>query len=156
MLPVHAKISALPTRYEPLVTTFGAKASTTFIQADEDLDVFKRFVASAKGANQGKIIFVAAESGGGKSTFVQSLKLFIPDYVAEVVRLPLPHELAIAEIPKYLSQLPVQTRFTVVNFDGREAPAFDQVEYQTFLGALNSLLRTRGDLLIAWPVTDRK
>jgi hypothetical protein len=116
--------------------------------------VLKRFISSATSTNQGKIIFLSAESGGGKSTFVHSLKLFIPDYVDEIVRLPLPHELSVQGIPGYLASLPKHSKFTIVNFDGREAPAFDQAEYQTFLGALNSLLRTRSDLLVVWPVTD--
>lgn len=153
-MQVHTKITSLPTRYEPLVSAFGSKASTTFVQADEDLEVLKRLITSARTSNQGKIIFLSAASGSGKSTFVHSLKLFLPDYVEEVQRLPEAYELAVNDIPGYLAKLPKKEKFTVVNFDGREAPAFDKAEYQTFLGALNSLLRTRGDLLVVWPVTD--
>lgn len=148
------KITALPTRYEPLVSTFGERAKMTFVQPEEDLEAIKRFFASAESSSQGKILFLTAQSGSGKSTFIHSLEMFLSDRVAQVVRLPPPHELAVADIPSFLARLPVQTKFTVVNFDGREAPYFNEPEYQTFLGALNGLLRTRRDLLVIWPVTD--
>jgi energy-coupling factor transporter ATP-binding protein EcfA2 len=148
------KITALPTRYEPLMTTFGEKATTTFVPVDADLSVLKRLIAAAQAAGQGKIIFLSAQSGSGKSTFVHSLGVFLPDQIGSVVRLPAPHELKVADIPGFLSQLPVAEKFTVVNFDGREAPLFNPAEYQTFLGALNGLLRARRDVLVIWPVTD--
>jgi len=148
------KITSLPTRYEPLVNTFGERAKMTFVQADKDLEAAKRFMASAESSGQGKILFLNADSGTGKSTFVHSLEIFLPDRVESVVRLPQPHELAVVDIPGYLARLPKTKRFTVVNFDGREAPYFNEPEYQTFLGALNGVLRVRPDLLVMWPVTD--
>lgn len=126
----------------------------TFVQPDEDIEAIKRFLASAESASQGKVLFLNGPSGTGKSTFVHSLEIFLADRVGEVVRLPPPHELAVVDIPAYLARLPVKSKFTVVNFDGREAPYFNEPEYQTFLGALNGLLRTRKDLLVVWPVTD--
>lgn len=154
MTNVSIKITSLPTRYEPLVSTFGERAKMTFVQPEEDLEAIKRFFASAESAMQGKLLFLTAPSGTGKSTFVHSLEIFLADRVASVVRLPAPHELAVVDIPAYLSRLPATSKFTVVNFDGREAPYFNEPEYQTFLGALNGLLRTRKDLLVVWPVTD--
>lgn len=71
------------------------------------------------------------------------------------MRLPQQHELAVQDIPGYIAKLPVTEKFTVVNFDGREAPYFDEPQYQTSLGALNAMLRTRKDLLVIWPVTDK-
>lgn len=147
-------ISALPTRYEPLTNTFGDKAKTTFVAAGADLDMAKRFIAAAESARQGKILFVSADSGTGKSTFVHSLEIFLSDKVQSVVRLPPPHELPVSSIPAHLASLPVSRNFTIVNFDGREAPHFSEPEYRTFLGALNGVLRQRSDLLIIWPVTD--
>lgn len=126
----------------------------TFVQPDEDLEAIKRFLASAESSYQGKVLFLNGPSGTGKSTFVHSLEIFLADRVGEVVRLPPPHELAVTDIPAYLARLPVKSKFTVVNFDGREAPYFSEPEYQTFLGALNGLLRSRRDLLVVWPVTD--
>jgi len=148
------KITALPTRYEPLINTFGDKAKMTFVPGAEDLEAAKRFMASAESSGQGKLLLVKAESGSGKSTFVHSLEIFVPDRVATVLRLPQPHELAVADIPGYLARLPPSKKFTVVNFDGREAPYFNEPEYQTFLGAMNGVLRARRDLLVVWPVTD--
>lgn len=126
----------------------------TFVPPNEDIETIKRFLASAESASQGKVLFISGPSGTGKSTFVHSLEVFLADRVAEVVRLPSPHELAVTDIPAYLARLPRKARFTIVNFDGREAPYFHEPEYQTFLGALNGLLRTRSDLLVVWPVTD--
>lgn len=136
------------------MSTFGERAKMTFVQPEEDVEAIKRFLAAAESSSQGKILFLTAPSGTGKSTFVHSLEIFFSDRVGEVVRLPPPHELAVSEIPAFLAKLPIHSKFTVVNFDGREAPYFNEPEYQTFLGALNGLLRTRRDLLVIWPVTD--
>jgi hypothetical protein len=138
------------------MNTFGERAKMTFVPPDEDLDAIKRFVASAQSAMQGKLLFVSATSGSGKSTFVHSLEVFLADKVASVVRLPAPYELPVEGIAAYLSKIPLSTKFTVVNFDGREAPYFNEPEYQTFLGALNGILRARKDILVVWPVTDRE
>jgi hypothetical protein len=126
----------------------------TFVPPTTDLDVAKRLMAAAESSGQGKLLLVKAGSGSGKSTFVHSLEIFTPDRVHAVERLPQPHELPVADIPGYLAKLPVQKKFTVVNFDGREAPYFNEPEYQTFLGALNGILRNRPDLLVLWPVAD--
>lgn len=155
MQAAAVKITSLPTRYEPLVNAFGERAKMTFVSPDEDLEVFKRFLAASESASQGKMLFLHAPSGSGKSTFVHSLEVFFADRVSAVVRLPPPHELQVIDIPAYLAKLSVQSKFTIVNFDGREAPYFNEPEYQTFLGALNGLLRSRRDLLIIWPVTDQ-
>jgi energy-coupling factor transporter ATP-binding protein EcfA2 len=154
-MPRSIRITSLPSRYEPLIQTFGDKAKTTFIAADEDLAVIKRLLARAESAGQGKILFISAPSGSGKSTLVQSAEIFLPDEVAKVVRLAPPHELPIDKIPSALSQLSVESKkFTIVNFDGREAPSFNEPEYKNFLGQLNGILRTRRDLVVLWPVTD--
>lgn len=149
------KITALPTRYEPLVRVLGdQKAKTTFIPCQDDLERAKRLIASSESAGQGKFCFLEAPSGFGKSTFVHSLETFMSDRVAQVIRLPPPYELKLGEIPGYIARLKASKKFTVVNFDNREAPLFDPPEYQTFLGELNGVLRTRPDVLVYWPVTD--
>ena len=148
------KITALPSRYEPLVGAFGEKAQMTFVAPDNDLGIMMKFLAGAQSSRQGKLLFLSAESGTGKSTFVHSLQVFLPEYVDGVVRLPLPHKLPVDQIPAFIADLPVTSKFTIVNFDGREAPYFDEPQYRTFLGALNAVLRTRKDLLVIWPVTD--
>lgn len=153
-MPYSPKITSLPSRYEPLVEQFGDKAKMTFVSSETDLNIIKRFIAHAESAGQGKLLFVSAESGTGKSTFIHSLEVFLPDKVSTVLRLPPSYKLSLTEIPKFLSELPKLAKVTIVNFDGRESPAFDEAEYRTFLINLNSLLRTRKDLLILWPVTD--
>src|SRR3569832_498167 len=100
------KITALPTRYEPLINTFGDKAKMTFVPGAEDLEAAKRFMASAESTGKGKLLLVKAESGSGKSTIVHSNKIFVHDRVATVLRLPQPHELSVADIPGYLARLP--------------------------------------------------
>lgn len=154
MAAAKDKITSLPTRYEPLERVFGDKARTTFLSPDEDLEVVKRLLTSAESSNQGKILFISAQSGSGKSTFVHSLEVFLTDKVESVIRLPLPHELSVSEIPAYVSRIPPSKKYNILNFDGREAPHFEKAEYQTFLGSLNSLLRYRPDIIIIWPVTD--
>ena len=132
----------------------GEKAQTTFVPCQDDLQRAKRLVASSESAGQGKICFLAAASGAGKSTFVHSLETFMPDKIGQVVRLPQPHELKLGNVPAYVAALPTITKFTVVNFDNREAPLFNPPEYRTILGELNGVLRSRPDLLVYWPVTD--
>lgn len=153
-MPRPIRITSLPSRYEPLVRAFGDSAKATFIPSDDDLKVLKRLLARAESAGQGKILFLAAPSGSGKSTFVHSAEIFLPDEVARVVRLDPPHELPIERIPTFLSSLPAGPKFTIVNFDYREAPSFDEAEYRGFLVQLNGILRQRRDLIIVWPVTD--
>jgi energy-coupling factor transporter ATP-binding protein EcfA2 len=148
------KITSLPSRYEPLVQQFGDKAKMTFVPSELDMNIIKRFIAHSESAGQGKLLFISAESGTGKSTFIHSLEVFLPDKISAVLRLPPSYELPLAEIPKFLANLPKLTKVTIVNFDGRESPTFDEAEYRTFLISINSLLRTRRDLLIIWPVTD--
>lgn len=157
MSNVFLKITSLPTRYEPLLNTFGDKAKTTFVPQQSDLEEVKRFIVAAQSSKQGKILFLHASSGAGKSTFIHSLEVFLSEVIASVIRLPQQHELDVTSIPAFLAKLPItsSSKFTLVNFDAREAPHFDEPEYQTFLGALNGLLRTRPDLLILWPVTDK-
>lgn len=154
MATTTIKITSLPTRYEPLAHAFGDKAKMTFVPSSVDLDVAKRLIVSAESANQGKLLFLSADSGAGKSTFVHSLEIFLSDKIQTVLRLPAQHELAVSDIPGYVANLPSSPKVTVLNFDGREAPYFNEPEYQTFLGALNAVLRHRPDLLIVWPVTD--
>ncbi|WP_156295690.1 hypothetical protein [Methylobacterium aquaticum] len=121
---------------------------------DEDIVAIKRFLAAATSASQGKILFLKAESGAGKSTFVHSLEIFLSDKVERVIRLPPQHDLVTDKIPEFIANIPKTVKFTILNFDGREAPSFNEPEYRTFLGALNSLLRTRSDIVIIWPVND--
>jgi energy-coupling factor transporter ATP-binding protein EcfA2 len=119
------------------------KAKTTFIPCEDDLEKAKRLIASSESAGQGKFCFLEAPSGSGKSTFVHSLEIFMSDKVGQVVRLPQPHELKLSDIPGHIAGLKRGKKFTVVNFDNREAPLFNPPEYQTFLGELNGVLRSR-------------
>lgn len=57
---------------------------------------------------------------------------------------------------KTISQIPIKKGITVVNFDGREAPFFDEAEYRNILIQINALLRSRSDLIIIWPVNEAK
>lgn len=147
-------IRSLPTRYEPLTNVFGQKAKTTFIESAPDIEFAKRLIASAESAQQGKVAFISAASGSGKSTFVHGLEIFLADKVDHVERIPEQHELAVEQIPGYIAKIPKKNKITILNFDGRESPYFDQAQYQTFLGSLNAVLRQRSDLVILWPVTD--
>ncbi|ADC62547.1 hypothetical protein Alvin_1615 [Allochromatium vinosum DSM 180] len=147
-------IRSLPTRYEPLTNVFGQKAKATFIESASDIEFAKRLISSAESAQQGKIAFISAASGSGKSTFVHGLEIFLADKVDHVERIPEQHELPVEQIPGYIAKIPRKGKITILNFDGRESPYFDQAQYQTFLGSLNGVLRQRPDLVILWPVTD--
>lgn len=153
-MKTRPSIKSLPTRYEPLFGVFGDKVKTTFVQNDSDLEELKRFISSADSAHQGKLLFLQGMSGVGKTTLIHSLEVFVADKIASVVRLPPAHELPVGNIPSFVAAIPVSNRHTVVNFDAREAPHFDEAEYRTFLVELNGILRTRHDVLVIWPVND--
>jgi hypothetical protein len=85
---VQSSIKSLPSRYEPLVGLFGEQAKTTFVKQEEDIKVIARLINQAHSAFQGKLQFIysTTESGAGKTTFIQSLELFLPDFVDSVIR----------------------------------------------------------------------
>lgn len=148
------KISELPTRYEPLVAAFGERAKSTFVSQEVDLEIIKRLISRIESAKQSKIMFIHAPSGTGKTTFIHSLEVFLADKVSRVYRLQPDRELPVEKIPDHLIKIKKESKITVVNFDGREAPYFNPSQYQTFLGRLNAILRQREDLLLLWPVND--
>ena len=152
----HKQITKLPSRYEPLVETFGEKSKSTFVPVDKDLSALKKLVARAESASQGKIMFISGESGIGKSTFVHSLEVFLPDKISRVERIPPPHELDLEGVPEYISKVPQKSKFTIINFDGREAPYFNEEQYRNFIIQLNNVLRSRKDIIVLQPVTDEK
>ena len=79
MAATAEKITALPTRYEPLVRVLGDKAKTTFVSCKDDLDKAKRLVAATESAGQGKFCFIQAASveGHGCPCGAQVLYLLI-------------------------------------------------------------------------------
>lgn len=152
---MQAQISQLPTRYEALVERFGAKAQTTIVPPTPDLEAIKRLVQSVKSAGQGKMVFLFGQTGQGKTTFIESLSLFLGDQIGRVIRIPPSFELPISGVVSFAAKTQKSTRLTVLNFDGREAPFFNEAEYKNFLIELNSFLRGRKDIVVIWPVNDR-
>lgn len=151
---MEKRITDLPTRYEPLINVLGENAKTTLLEQKSDLTVIKRLLARMKSSGQGKIIFIFGSSGSGKTTFVHSIETFLSDEIYSIVDLPPEHKLSLQDTPKWISSLPKNNRITVVNFDAREAPSFDEKIYRSFLVQLNSIIRTRNDILIVWPIND--
>jgi energy-coupling factor transporter ATP-binding protein EcfA2 len=150
------QITKLPSRYEPLVETFGEKSKSTFVPVQNDLNVIKKLIARSESASQGKIMFISGESGIGKSTFIHSLEVFLSDKVSKVERIPPPHELEVEKVPEYISNVIRQEKITIINFDGREAPFFHEEQYRNFIIQLNNVLRSRKDIIVLQPVTDEK
>jgi hypothetical protein len=150
-------IKKLPARYEPLVRTLGEKANTTLFEQSVDLRVVKTLIAQARSSNQSKWMFVyhPSESGAGKTTFIHSTSVFLPDEVSRVERLPAPNKIRTIEIPEYLAAIPISDKTTVVNFDQRESLSLSDSEYRSLLVQINGILRNRSDLLLLWPVNDR-
>lgn len=148
-------IQHLPTRYEGLSRLLGENALSTLIPLDEDLTFLKRLLARAKSSGQGKLQFLLAESGTGKTSFVEGSRIFLGDQVADVVRLPGEYELSCEEIPRFIAGItpPKDGRYCIVNFDGREALSLAEATHRNMLVQLNALLRQRSDVLVLWPVT---
>jgi hypothetical protein len=152
-------INVFPTRYEPLVTAFGDAARNTFVRQDEDLEFVSKLAQQQRSAGQSKICFVYApsESGAGKTTFIQSLDLFLPDLLAKVHRIGTDKTLDLNELAVEVGKVPKSQdgRLTVVNIDGHESFVSNDEEYRRFLVQLNNILRNRSNLLILWPVNNR-
>ena len=149
-------IVRFPTRYEPLIRTFGEASRNTFVRQEKDLSEIARIIKQAKASGQSKLAFIYAESesGAGKTTFVQSLDLFIPDLVAEVIRLSPEKYLNLEELVGEIRQIPASKKITIVNIDGHESFDKSEEEYRNFAVQLNNCLRNRDDLLLLWPVNN--
>lgn len=150
-------IQQLPSRYEPLIRTLGENAKTTFFEAEQDLQTMKTLLAQMRSSNQGKWMFVyhPSESGAGKTTFIHSLPIFLPEQIEGVIRLPTPTEITYDKIPAFLSAIPASKRVKVVNFDQHESLYYSEEQYRSMLVQVNGVLRNRNDLLLLWPVNDR-
>jgi hypothetical protein len=150
-------IQQLPSRYEPLLRTLGENAKTTFVEPTADMQPLKTLLSQMRSSNQGKWMFIyhPSESGAGKTTFIQSLSVFLPDQIEAVHRLPSPSEITTADIPAFLNSVPVSKRINVVNFDQHESLYYSEDQYRSMLVQVNGILRNRPDLLLLWPVNDR-
>jgi len=151
-------IVRFPTRYEPLIRTFGEASRNTFIRQEKDLSEIARILKQVRASGQSKLSFVYAdsESGAGKTTFIQSLDLFLPELVTEVLRLSPQKSLNLEELVAEIGAIPVGKKITVVNVDGHESFAKTEEEYRNFSVQLNTCLRNRDDLLLLWPVNNRQ
>ena len=117
------QISHFPTRYEPLVRTFGDEASkNTFIRQDADLTEVERLIQQVRTSGQSKLMFIYApsQSGAGKTTFIQRLGLFLPDSVAQVHRIGGETALDLEGLVQRIRSIPPADKTTVVNIDGHE------------------------------------
>lgn len=150
-------IQQLPSRYEPLMRTLGENAKTTFFEPEADMQPLKTLIAQMRSSNQGKWMFVyhPSESGAGKTTFIHSLSVFLPDQIEDVLRLPPPADITNEQIPAYLNSIPTSKRVKVVNFDQHESLYYTEEQYRSLLVHVNGILRNRHDLLLLWPVNDR-
>lgn len=153
---VQSSIQSLPSRYEPLVGLLGDGAKTTFVKQQDDLREIARLINQANSAFQGKLQFVysATESGAGKTTFVQSLDLFLPELVDSVMRIANYTGSALDRIIEEIRNSESTEKVKVFNLDGHESFIFTDNEYRNFAVQLNNILRNRRDLIVLWPVND--
>lgn len=151
-------IQQLPSRYEPLIRTLGENAKTTFFEPIADMQALKTMLAQMRSSNQSKWMFIyhPTESGAGKTTFIHSLPLFLPEQIEAVHRLPTPTNINHEQIPSYLNSIPHSKLTKVINFDQHESLYYSEDQYRSLLVQINGILRNRDDLLILWPVNDYK
>lgn len=155
---IQSTIKALPSRYEPLTRLFGDGAKTTFVKQEDDLREVARLINQMHSAFQGKLQFVfnVTKSGAGKTTFIQSLDLFLPDLVDSVIRVNNDGGDALSTILTSIRTSVVKERVTIFNLDGHESFIYTDDQYRNFSVQLNALLRNRQDILLLWPVNDLK
>ena len=153
---MHKSIQQLPSRYEPLINMLGENARTTFVRLENDLGSVARLLHQAKAAHQGKFQFIYSplKSGAGKTTFVQSLDIFLSDLIEAVHRIPSESGSVLGNILQTLRALPRTVKAHIANLDGHESFIASDEEYRSFLVQLNSLLRNRPDIVVLWPTND--
>ena len=152
----QSSIKSLPSRYEPLIGLFGDGAKTTFVKQKDDLQEIARLIYQIRSAHQGKLQFIYSEteSGAGKTTFIQSLDLFLSDLVESVIRVTNHGGDALNTILTSIRDSNVTEKLKVFNLDGHESFIYTEDQYRNFSVQLNNLLRTRRDILVLWPVND--
>ena len=138
----------LPDRFDMLQRRAGGKLDGIVIPVDTALDRIKGMYRELQAAGRGSFLIFRGSSGSGKSTFLNTVNLFVEDVeVRSVLR-----ETSIEDALRALG--PTDHRLRVFIIEGRDAlRLISEKELEASIHEINSFLRSeRGErTLIVWP-----
>ncbi len=135
----------VPDRFEQLARG-QVNLQTIVVPVKSELDFIRERVREMRAARRGAMVILRGETGSGKSTFLDTVGLFVQDIVT--VRIP-PNE----TVGAALESLPPSSETRVIVLEGREA--LRDVEAPVFEDAVHSInAHIRGKSasdLVVWP-----
>ncbi|HEX8834407.1 MAG TPA: hypothetical protein VF719_09415, partial [Abditibacteriaceae bacterium] len=126
-------IVKVPSRFEAVRDAVGPdKISQVLVESPQDLTALKQALAEVTSSGQGKLMFLRGNPGAGKTSLAESSAIFLADIVGGVFSPPADYEVALQDLPAWLSQnLPEMrikggNKILVINLDGREIPTLNE------------------------------
>ncbi|EHQ06202.1 hypothetical protein [Leptonema illini] len=137
----------IPDRYDMLARKAGGVLPRIIVKVDEALDFIDSVYSDMRSAGRGAFLIFRAESGVGKSTFLNTISFFRDGI--EIQTVPGEQELSgfFRTLPKNSSQL------RILVLEGREALTdFSEADIEKVLHGINGFLRSENGekTLIAW------
>lgn len=156
MTLLHGLVS-IPSSFEALREAIGEdRIPHVLLETPDDLLAIKRAAAEVSASGQGKLLFIRGQPGQGKTSLIESSRVFLSDVIGHVVTAPPEYALGTEGLSTWLYtesenfRRHAGRRLVVVNLDGRETPS--RAVDETTAYNLNRLLRTTPGLLLLWPV----
>jgi hypothetical protein len=148
-------MQVLPVKFESILRAPDLTFGPLILKVDSDLRRFRKLARFSAAQGAGCLAVVESPPGQGKTTAVYAASVLLKSEFSPVLAVPAQVPLPLREIPKWLNDhLPTQTdKVTLVLIDGRES-SDDEQGLRDVMGALNSLVRGRPDLIFVWPTTD--
>ena len=154
-------IVRIPHRFEALRDVVGReRLGEVLLESRPDIEAVKKVVAEVRSAGQGKLLFLVGAPGTGKTSLAESLRIYLPDVVGDVLTPPPDYSVSLTELPRWLatnlesSRLRAGDRLVVLNLDGREVPPIEPVATQAAMVNLNAFMRNNPNILAVWPVVN--
>jgi hypothetical protein len=154
-------IVRIPHRFEALEELVGPdRVAEVLLDSRRDTQAIRRAIAEVKSARQGKLLFLLAPSGTGKTSLAESLRIYLADLVGEVLTTPPDYDVPLPRLAGWLSdnlgasRRRAGDRVIVVNLDGREILAVEPAVTRSAMVNLNALLRRNPNVLALWPVVN--
>lgn len=98
-------IVKIPDRFESLRKVVGIdRISHVLIEPPDDIVAMKQIVAELKSSVQGKLVFLHGETGSGKTCLAESLPIFLPNLITNVLTSPPDYELPLDQLVSWIAR----------------------------------------------------